>query len=120
MFLRLRSCYRLLHTPPPRTGIRLWHHLSQTPSPFTAPLLRASKNKLPQLRCHNNSTKSATTTSPGQALQSTLKVKFRKEDVRRLFRFAKGEGYIILGNEIIITISRPAVLSYINPLMFPL
>ena len=25
------------------------------------------------------------------------KVKFRKEDVKRLFRFAQGEGYVIIG-----------------------
>lgn len=88
MFLQLRSCTRFLFTSQ-GTGIRAWHHLSQTPSRIVSPLLRngGPKQQISPIRWKN--------TIPDKA----EKVKFRKEDVKRLFRFAKGEGYVILGRQ---------------------
>lgn len=89
MILQLRSCCRLLHTTH-LAGIRSWHQLSHTSQRIASPLLRNGANKSPPTTTiirWKSSTEAATAT----------KVKFRKEDVRRLFRFAKGEGYTILG-----------------------
>lgn len=84
MFLRLQPCCRYLNTYLP-TAVRSFHNVSHTSSRIKSPLLRNSTiYKSPAIRFTNS--------QPGP-----VKVKFRKQDVLRLFRFGKGEGYVILG-----------------------
>lgn len=91
MFLQLRCCYRLLQTSH-GPALRSLHHLSQTSSRIVNPLLRNGTNNVGPIRRWNTGK-----VDPIPPDGSKVKVKFRKEDVRRLFRFAKGEGYVILG-----------------------
>lgn len=86
MILQLRWCSRALFTPQLiGARFRAWHNVSQT----TTLLRNSRRHNLPPIRWQN--------TGRNPALEDKAKVKFRKQDVKRLFRFARGEGYVILG-----------------------